>query len=184
MSAVGLDLSLTRTGVADQRGHVKTIRPGRLSGLERLDFIRHAVLDVIVHPDVELIIIEGYAYAAAHGAHQAGELGGIIRLTVWMANVPHYDIAPTTLKRYATGNGQANKEQVVANARERLGYGGFDNNEADALWLRAIGMDLLDEPVADLPRSYRAAIDNIRKTPPVHGAGLRATVDVPTGRLL
>ena len=42
------------------------------------------------------------------------------------------------IKTHATGKGNANKAQVIEAARERLGYQGNDDNEADALWLLSL----------------------------------------------
>jgi len=58
------------------------------------------------------------------------------------------------LKVFATGKGNAGKADVLVSAVRRLGYDGADHNQADALWLRAIGMHLLGEPIVDLPKEH------------------------------
>jgi len=50
-------------------------------------------------------------------------------------NIPYRGIPVGTIKKHATGKGNASKEMMIKAARENLGYKGNDNNEADALWL-------------------------------------------------
>ena len=90
-------------------------------------------LFIQVRPD--LVLIEGYAYARPYQAHQMGELGGVLRLALIKRRYPFIVITPGTLKKFATGNGNAGKDQMLSTAIRRLGYEGHDHNEADALWL-------------------------------------------------
>lgn len=150
----GLDLSLTRTGLALPDGTTVTLTPptkfGR--GMIRLAWIRRQILDAIGNDAAATIVaVEGYAYARANQAHQLGELGGVIRYALWHYGIVNVDIPPASLKKYATGSGGAGKEEVLAAAIRRLGYEGHDNNEADALWLRAIALDAYSAPVCDFP---------------------------------
>lgn len=154
----GVDLSLSATGIAGPAGET-TIAPAGLVGAERLDFIRREVARYVSISD--LVVVEGYAYGRANQAHQLGELGGLIRWELWRTNVEHLIVPPTKLKTYATGAGNAGKDQVLASAIRRLGYGGHDHNEADALWLRALGMDLLGHPLVELPQNHRRALDGL-----------------------
>jgi len=164
-AVVGLDLSLTATGIADGSG-VRTIKTN-LRGCERLIFVRDHIAHVVRDswhyvPGPPLVVIEDYAYHGRHAhSHQLGELGGVVRVALHEAAVPWVAVVPSTLKRYATGKGNAPKVQMVTSARERLAYAGHDDNEADALWLRALGMDLLGAPLVDLPKTHRAALDKV-----------------------
>ena len=49
-------------------------------------------------------------------------------------------MAPATLKRFATGKGNATKDATLAAAIRRFGFEGDDNNAADAWLLRAMGL--------------------------------------------
>lgn len=159
---VGLDLSLTATGVATSDGSW-IVKPGKLRGPERLatirDFVAAAVLDEPV--PVDLVVIEGYAYGRNNNREILGELGGVIRLLLWENDVRYLDVPPSTLKMYATGKGNAGKTEVVIAARERLGYSGHDDNEADAMWLYALGCDLLGQPLVKLPQTHRRALEKL-----------------------
>lgn len=130
---VALDLSLTCTGIAvSWRPHPWTFKP-ETSGLARLRDIREEILTTCIEADV--VIIEGYAYARANQAHQLGELGGVVRLALYEEGFPIVNVPPPVLKKFATGAGNAKKEAVLAAAIRKLGYAGYDHNEADALWL-------------------------------------------------
>ena len=45
------------------------------------------------------------------------------------------DCPSTTLKKHATGKGNAGKDEMMAACRERFGIDPQDDNQADALWL-------------------------------------------------
>lgn len=155
---VGLDLSLTATGYANDRG-TSTIGAKPHKGCARLALLRDLVS--IECRDAPLVVIEGYAYGRQNVAHQLGELGGVVRVALYEAGVPYVDVPPSSLKKYATGKGNANKGEMLAAAIRRLGYEGADDNEADALWLRAMGLDALGCPVVEMPAVNRSALAKV-----------------------
>lgn len=161
LTAVGIDPSLRRTAIAGADGTITVVDTANQTGMERLATIRDEVVKAVQDPLIGLVVIEGYSYGTPNAAHVLGELGGVLRLALW-GQVPYIDVAPGTLKRYAAGHGRAKKEEVVANARERLGYPRFDNDEADALWLRTIGLDLLGHDVP-VPKAHRDALKSLRR---------------------
>lgn len=162
MNVLALDLSLTSTGYAYDRPHIgleaATINP-TMVGPERLDLITCHVLTMAETAD--LVAIEGYAHGRHNRAHQIGELGGVIRLTLWRHRIPYLEVAPTKIKKYATGSGRAGKDEVLVEAVRRLGYAGSSRDEADALWLHALVHDLAGDPVVDVPQKHRTALDGL-----------------------
>ena len=178
---VGLDLSLTKTGIADEDG-TRTLSPGvGRVGPERLDWFRDRIVKEIHGADTSgprcfdcflptiygrhpgLVVLEGYSLGTARQqshAHALGELGGIVRWTLWDLGIPYVDVSPATLKKYATGKGNAGKDAVLIAAVKRLAPVG-DNNQADAWWLRAIGMDALGVPVVEMPKVNREALKGL-----------------------
>jgi crossover junction endodeoxyribonuclease RuvC len=134
---MGLDLSLSASGVADAEG-VSTIRSS-LIGVDRLADLEARIFEVATGAD--LVVLEDYAYSAhAAHAHEIGELGGVIRLALHHGEIPFVTIIPSQLKKFATDRGNAKKVEMVIAARERFGYQGTDDNEAEALMLRAMGL--------------------------------------------
>jgi Holliday junction resolvasome RuvABC endonuclease subunit len=80
--------------------------------------------------------------------------------------VPFAVIAPSSVKRYATGSGSAPKERVLVEAVRRLpGFSGSTTNEADAAWLAAMALDHLGMPLATMPKLNRTAMDVVQWPP-------------------
>lgn len=140
MRIAALDLSLTATGWAfrDVEDYAAGTKSGvllvpKLTGVARLRHVRELVLGIVAGADV--VVIEGYAFNRPNQAHQIGELGGVIRVALSENGLDPVEVPPASLKLFATGKGNAGKEEMLAAAIRRLDYGGHDHNEADALWL-------------------------------------------------
>lgn len=166
-NCVGVDLSYTATGIAwaDHGVDVFTTDP-KTSHIERAERI---ALDVMAHTmTADLVCIESGVYRSQQ-AFPAGILHGLVRhwLRMHRPDTKVMLVPAKTLKVYAAGNGNADKTAMVVAARERLGYTGLENNEADSLWLRAIGMELLGHPVTELPRTHMRALDKLEPLEPV-----------------
>lgn len=168
---VGVDLSLKSTGIAHRDGKTDTYHPvddGETHhGLVRMDEIARFIDIITDVPDLELVVIEGLAFEGHDTKRSQAQLTGIVRHMLWRQDKPFILVAPNTLKKYATGTGQAGKVKVYTAARDRLGYRGESFDEADALWLWAIGCHLLmGEPVVPLPQSHLAALGVLVKQIP------------------
>lgn len=142
---VGLDLSLTSTGFATETC-AGTWKP-KSRGVERLVELRTHV-DALCcdaaaagEPWASLVVVEDYAFsrAGAH-SHELGELGGVVRVLLHDRGIPWVAVNPSLLKSFACGKGNASKEEVLAAAIRKLGYGGSSFDEADAMWLMVMGM--------------------------------------------
>jgi len=161
---VGIDLSLTGTGVSLGPQSLSTVRhkapQSPADGFRRLQGIRAQVLSFVALRG-SVAILEGYSQASKHQAHQLGELGGVVRLALFEEGVPFYVVTPSQLKVFATGKGNSAKEQVGYSAVKRFGVEPKDNNQADALWLWEIGNHLLGEPTVELPKTHTRALDAI-----------------------
>lgn len=163
---VGLDLSLKATGIADAEGKSYTIKPTG-NDYEHMGEIRAAVLDTIPYR-VELVMIEApIAHIKGPSMLRLAGLAAVVRQALWDDGIPFLDVQPGTLKIYACGKGDAGKYEVLRAAEKRLGYDGLSDDEADALWLRAIGTDLLGVPVAHVPDHHRRALNALRHTAPI-----------------
>lgn len=161
MRVVGLDLSLTGTGVSIS-GDATMVCTTRLRGVERLIHLRDAVLRVCDKPDT-LVVVEGFAFGTGRqsGSYEIGGLGWVVRVALHEAGVVWVDVPPAVLKKFATGKGNAGKPDMLA-AAIRVGYEGpTDDNCVDAWWLQRMGMyatgvDLKTPRCVVLPRSaYR-----------------------------
>lgn len=164
-AVIGLDLSLRMSGIAEADGAVHTVRTGNSRGVERLIMVEKRVLLAVhraeqIDPAV-LAVVEGYSYESSNRAHEIGELGGVVRVALLRVGVRVLVVAPGTVKKYATGKGNSGKYEVMLSANKRLGYDGVDDNEADALWLRAIGLELLGQPMCEMPSVNRSALKGV-----------------------
>src|SRR5690606_1478975 len=77
-------------------------------------------------------------------------------------SIPYAIVSPTSLKKYVTGRGNASKDEVLAAAIRRWPDAAINgNDEADAYALRAMGLDHLGHPVADVPKTHRDALAKV-----------------------
>ncbi|MBF0563102.1 MAG: hypothetical protein HQL37_14060 [Alphaproteobacteria bacterium] len=109
-------------------------RPGRYEGggMRYLRF--RSWLDEIArcHGPGVVYFEEVRAHAGTDAAHIYG--GFLAHLTAWceQSAVPYQGVPVATIKRHATGKGNASKDAVIAAIRAR-GHQPIDDNEADAL---------------------------------------------------
>ncbi len=175
MSAVvGLDLSLTSTGVAVRDGTWKvTSKPGENGrdakgkkrkptldqDIARQEAIHEQVLGLVVRVSPDLMVVEAPSFGSEGGsAHErAGLWWGLVR-EVRRNVCPVLRATPGGIKKYATGRGKADKDEVLAAAIRRFGWFSGGNDEADALWACAMGYDHLGEPLTDMPKLNREAL--------------------------
>lgn len=171
MNVAGLDLSLTATGVATAAG-TTTIKP-KTKGVARLVEVRRQVLELVSADLVHdwscgdcaaslLVVLEGYSMGAQRGSagvgQMLGELGGVVRVALHDAGIAYVEIPPATLKKYATGKGNANKVEMGVAASKRGDVEFRDDNACDAWWLRAAGLDHIGSALFELPVAQRAAL--------------------------
>jgi crossover junction endodeoxyribonuclease RuvC len=142
MNIVALDLSLTATGFACSDGRSGVLEPKKLSGMERLAWILDRIVDLTI--DADVIVIEayqGFSYASKGTTSQdlAG-LGTLVRFTLFELHRATVDIAPASLKKFATGKGNAKKPDMLMAAVKQLDWNGSTNdNVIDALSLARDG---------------------------------------------
>ena len=161
---VGLDLSLTSTGVArisdDTPPDLCTIpTKSDLALGMRLELIKNGIWGTIHGAD--LVVVEDVVATSRNGATVA-MVHGLIRWMLWRDSVPHTFIPPATLKVFATGRGNAGKDEMLASAIHRLGYQGHSHDVADALWLAHLGAHLLGRPAVDLPATHLRALLKVK----------------------
>lgn len=79
--------------------------------LERYDNISEWVLKFT--SSVSSVFIEGYSMASKGKVFNIAENAGILKYKLYKLNIPLFLIPPKTAKKFATGNGNANKEMMV-----------------------------------------------------------------------
>ena len=155
---VGLDLSLTSSGICDGQGSPRTISGDAREGDRRLVAIGTAVAQTTW--DARLVVIEDLPRGAMGGA-STGMVQGVVRYILVTTSIPYALVPPATLKTYATGKGTADKTAMALAAYKRAGVEFPNSDECDAWWLRAMGLDFLGEPLFELPPSHRKALAKV-----------------------
>ncbi len=118
---------------------------GEISGWRYLAFKRW--LDV----EIERLGIQHIVYEETFslGAYAARVLHGFLA-TVQYVHAEHYptesrftmqEVNPATLKKFATGNGHAKKEQMMEACYAKFGYRPADDNSCDAIFLLKYQLD-------------------------------------------
>lgn len=151
---VGLDISLTGTGLVFADPKEETIEPYLIKSKPETDWYHRCktISDRIMeltsskYPGVNILYtIENFAFGVKHSSSvfQIAELSGIIRYRLrYEWKVPHSHILlvpPTTLKSFITGKGNAPKELMLKEVYRRWGFDTSDNNIADAYALMKYG---------------------------------------------
>lgn len=160
-AVVGLDLSLAATGMAGPHPVALQTFTFPYRGEMRLAAIRDTIANHGA-TTAELVVLEDLPVGLRNAA--AGTLGmlhGVVRVALWEADVPVALVPPASLKKYATGRGNATKADMRVELLKRTGLDLRDDNQVDAWWLRAMGLDRLGCPPVDLPATHRAALERI-----------------------
>lgn len=172
---IGLDPSLTATGVAssagwcETRGYIKARAkdPGitQLPHAERYDAMKKLswdIVDLVGYPD--LIVIEAPAFSrTGGGAHERSYLWWSLYGAFKLRQIPVAVMSIQQRLTYATGKGSGGKGAVIDAASRRwpmFATGGNDNL-SDAAVFCAAGMDHLGHPLAVVPASHRKALDAV-----------------------
>jgi len=120
MRLMGLDLSLTSTGIS-MDGVTSVIR-SKARGAERLSDITRTVLHECLENEIICVLIEGYSFASRSGqAFSIGELGGCIRMTLFECNIPVVEIPPPVVQSLQPDVEMHLREKLFPPSQQRLG---------------------------------------------------------------
>ena len=164
---VGLDLSLTSTGVAITHGDTTTVQritsKGRKDATsaeqtERLIDIVERIAGAVPVTEHTRIAIEGPSFGST------GSAAHIIAGLWWLVRRYFRDddvviVPPGTVKKYATGSGAAQKDAVLAAVVRRYPHVEVTgNDEADALVLAAIAARIDGHPFDEVPATHYSTL--------------------------
>jgi crossover junction endodeoxyribonuclease RuvC len=195
---VGVDLSLTATGLAwPDRTMVHgrdglTTLPISTRGQALCTLADELVRQVGIGPGAQhmadpapwaptLVVIENLPTGRTAGGTVSTEKGYVWWEFVRQCTLPGLssasliEVTPSVIKKYATGNGNANKREMIAAVRELFPWleirktgkrgmplGTYDDNKADAVVLCAIGCELLGHPLVSVPPANRKALAKLQ----------------------
>ncbi len=69
-------------------------------------------INILEHAEVDVVFLEGYAYAASGQVFNIGENTGLLKYHLWKYGYRVHTLAPSEIKKTATGKGNANKEKM------------------------------------------------------------------------
>lgn len=145
MRYIGLDIS-TKTGFAvlATDGEVLDAEEVVLSNQDPISMIKliHEQTSRI-RPD-DVVILEGFGYASKQG-FLLGGIGWGVRMRLEELGLKYVDVAPTQLKKFATGSGRADKRKLAVEVSKRWGFFHESDNVTDAYVLAQIGRALHGE---------------------------------------
>lgn len=140
---LGLDLSLRATGCVSintdgQIIHNQLIKTksteSNLAELERLLNIKNQI-GLLLIPYPTLVVIEGISFMSGPMATALSQLSGLnylIREELYKNKLKFIICAPTTLKKFATGKGNCDKNIVMLEVYKNWGETFVDDNRCDA----------------------------------------------------
>jgi Holliday junction resolvasome RuvABC endonuclease subunit len=160
---LGIDPSLRASGLAlldvtNYNSHewitVRVLK-NKLDGHARLNFILCEVREILAGlEEGDLIVMEGPSFGSSgRNSHMLAGAWWLIRHQVHQSQAltgqKHVMIVPPRSRaKYATGNGNAKKDEVVASAKETFPeHLVTDDNAADAMFLAAMGARYINRPV-------------------------------------
>lgn len=142
MVTMGLDLSMTGTGLVMLRSGTRVLTTRRIETLpetrkpkraegklyngtfygsdeERIEHITHKCMLAWHHFSPEIVVIEGYSFGSKGSALSAlHELGGVMKNKLLLEDAVYVVAPPSMIKSFATDNGNASKPMMVDAARE------------------------------------------------------------------
>lgn len=148
MRIMAVDLSVTCTGVAFPDGDTMAIKT-RATGDDRRFQITEHVEIAARACKADLVMVEGLGGVyKGEAAREIPMLHGAVRLALRRSFIPFMrDVSPSTLKKFATGSGNADKAAMAAAAARHFGKRYATPDECDADWLRIAGLTAYGQPV-------------------------------------
>jgi Holliday junction resolvasome RuvABC endonuclease subunit len=167
LDVVGLDLSLTSTGIALTDGSTRKVTTNAADRLEvRLAAIVKGIGEALDACEADgaaanVVAVEDFVTASRFSGAVA-PVHGAVRLWLWNMPMMLAIIPAKSVKLYASGKGNCDKDAMGIAAMKRAGldFSGKPD-ECDAWWLRAMTLDAYGAPVVDMPAAHRAALEKI-----------------------
>jgi crossover junction endodeoxyribonuclease RuvC len=170
---IGIDLSLASTGVALVNG--ATVETFRIQSKgTKTDTVAERVtrladitgrLTQLIPADTDLVVVEAPSLGQSRqaGEHLRAGLWWQLAIALHVNGHQVVEVPPALLKKYATGRGNAAKDEVLAAVVRRYPQVNVNGNDiSDALVLAAMGARSLGQPIeTSMPVVNLAAMDKL-----------------------
>lgn len=140
-TVLGIDASLSATGLCWDRSATAALRPPTVERDERLLWFYKAFRNLVEQHLPDLVVIESPFVAGpsrGDSTVKLGELYGVLRLALRGRRVAW--VSPAAIKKLATGKGNATKPDMRLALFKRTALDVNDDNRVDAWWLWCAGM--------------------------------------------
>ena len=140
--------------------------------MARIEKLVRATVALVEGAAPELVVIEGYSFASSHGTIAVVELGAVLRARLHEMGLRLVEVPPSTLKKWATGKGNAPKAAMVSAVSRRFDRAFSTDNQADAYALFELGRQLagLSEPTVAHQRDVVAKLGPVALPGPAAAA--------------
>ena len=118
-----------------------TPNKGESSGMKLIRF-RAKLIEIIKAENIRIIAYERPAGFHKQALIVAGELVGVLKMVAEEHHIHLACYSATEIKKFATGKGNATKEEMIK-AAQKKGYNPQDDNEADAIHLYDLAIQKL-----------------------------------------
>lgn len=167
INLLGLDLSLTSTGYSGMG--IQGVISSKEKGVIRLKDISEEIKKIILELKINIAVVEGYSFASRSGqAFSIGELGGVVRLSLYEMEIPFVEVPPTCRAKFATGKGNASKNEVISSISARTGIvwenPGADDR-CDAWILEEMGFSIMGKPRNTWPSQHMQGLEKVDWAP-------------------
>jgi crossover junction endodeoxyribonuclease RuvC len=121
------------------------------NNIERFDNSASKYINILKSHDCNTVNLEGYAMGSGRGGmtFTIGESTGFLKSALYNNRIATNIVAPTTLKKFATGKGNANKDKMREAFIETLGIDLPDVNcrsdVIDAYWLSVYNLEFYEQ---------------------------------------
>lgn len=120
---------------------------------ERYYKIAHAIVDYIKSKtDEKIVFIEDYSYGSKGNTFNIGEATGALKQLLWLEGYEVYKLAPTQIKKFATGKGNANKTAMYDHFVDKTNYD-FNKTFYGPMHIEK-GDKKIPSPISDIVDAY------------------------------
>lgn len=141
MTVIGIDIGTAcgwavRRGPGDMISGCWDLSLGRFDGSGmRVLRLRRLFNELLDSTSPDLVAYEEVRrHVGTDAAHVYGELAGVIKGECELRKTPYCGMPVGTIKKFATGNGAASKDQMISAANAKWEVRLANDNEADARW--------------------------------------------------
>lgn len=149
MRFVGVDPSTSGTGLCIFDSDGSLIEAVSLKAIKNNDDDPKRFRDLAnrlrkhMNPSTDIVMIEGFSYnSVGRGVSVTYGVGWLIRDMLNEHGFRWLDIPPKTLKKFISGNGNANKKMLEAPTKEKWGFESKSNDIIDAYGLAKIAYSM------------------------------------------